>query len=121
MICPPCTLLRAAPFQGSESSNFLVELSPNECESVSNPIAFLVELLGTKIMFAGSVQQLHLFDFWEKIDESEFFVGLANNLRIVEKLVIGSETLGNGLSEKLINLCFQLGQLSSQVNIFLFL
>jgi hypothetical protein len=51
-----------APCQGSETSDFFVELSPDDCKSVTNLVALLVELLDAKSMIAGSVQQLYLFD-----------------------------------------------------------
>jgi hypothetical protein len=62
VVCCVCTILRTAPFQGSEASDFLVEICPDDCECVSHPVALLVELHGTKPMIAGSVQQRHLFD-----------------------------------------------------------
>jgi hypothetical protein len=62
VVCCPFKILMIAPFEGSEASDFPVELSPDDCESVSDPVANLVELLYTKPMIAGSVQQLHLHD-----------------------------------------------------------
>ena len=44
------------PFQRSEASDFLVKLSPDDCESVGNSVAKLMELFCRKVMVAGSVK-----------------------------------------------------------------
>ncbi len=56
VVCCVCINLRAAPFEGSEASDFPVELSPDDCESVSDTVALLVELLGTEPMLACFVK-----------------------------------------------------------------
>ncbi len=118
--CCVFTTLRAAPFQGSEASDFPVELSPDDCESVSDPVALLVELLDTKSMIAGSVKQLRLFDgLCKKLSEGGFFFRCANNSRMLHELSFFSETLGDGLRKVLVKLCSQLSQFGSHTCDFL--
>jgi hypothetical protein len=59
-------LLSTVPFKWRESSDLLAELSPNNCQSVGNSIAFIVKLLDAKSIVTGSVQQLYLIDIFVK-------------------------------------------------------
>jgi hypothetical protein len=117
VVCCPFTILRTAPFEGSKTSDFFIEIRPDDCESVSDPVALLVELLSAKPMIAGSVQQLHLHDgFSKELPHGGFLFRCTNNLRIMEKsMFLVSKKFGDGLIDELVKLSFQLGQLSSQV------
>ncbi len=42
VFCCVCTMLWTAPFQGSEAPDLLVKLGPDDCDSVNNPVTFLV-------------------------------------------------------------------------------
>jgi hypothetical protein len=116
VVCCVITILMTVPFEGSEASDFFIELSPDDRESVSDPVANLVELFDTKPIITGSVQQLNLFDgLGKEIPHGGFLFKCTNNLRIMEKsMFLVSKTLGDGLSEELIKLCSQLSQISSQ-------
>jgi hypothetical protein len=98
-----------APFQRSVSSNFFVELSPNESKSVGNSITFFVKFSGTKVIIAGSVQQLNVFDcFVEEISDYCFLFRGTNNKRRFHKLAFLNEGFGSVLSDVLSRNLFHL-------------
>jgi hypothetical protein len=106
-----------APFQRCETPNLLVELSENHCQSVRNSITLLVKLTGTKLIITGSIQKLHLFDgFVKELSDVGFLFRKTNNLRVMEDFRFKGNVFWNCLSDGLIKLCFELSQLSSQVN-----
>ncbi len=106
-----------APFQRCETPNLLVELSENHCQSVGDSIAFLVKLIGTKLMITGSIQKLHLLDgFVKELSDVGFLFRRTNNSRVMEYFRFKGNVFWNCLSDCLIKVCFELSQLSSQVN-----
>ncbi len=114
IVCCVCPILSAAPFQGSVTSDLSIKLCPRHCQSVANPIALLMELLCTKPIVTGSVQQLYLSDgFCKELSDCEFLFRWTDNSGKFHKLSFFSETLGDRLSDQLIKLRSQLGKLRS--------
>jgi hypothetical protein len=93
-----CVSTLTVPFGHTEASDFLIKLSPGNCQSVGNAITFLMELLNTKPMIAGSVKQRHLLDgLGKELSDGGFLFRCTNNLRIMEKFMfLVSKTLGDG-------------------------
>ncbi len=76
-----------------------------------------MELFGTKIIFTGPIKQLRVFDDFvkENFDVGFLFIR-TNNSRVMEDFGFKGNAFWNCLSDGLIKLCFELSQLSSQVN-----
>jgi hypothetical protein len=68
-------------------------------------------------MITGSIQKLHLFDgFVKELSDVGFLFRRKNNSRVMEDFRFKGNVFWNFLSDGLIKLCFELSQLSSQVN-----